>query len=357
MNRRVHVITDLQFGSTGKGLFAGYLAQNLCPDTVMCAWGPNSGHTFVDSDGTKYVHTMIPNGIVSPGLRRLMIGPGAVIDPANMAAEFGRCGHLMQYGKVFAIHEAAAVVDSRHVQAEQTYGRLIGSTMKGTGAAVAEKITRATPDRPIIARDALKGTMLEQYVVSPVVWEELLADAKEVLIEGSQGFSLSINQGFYPHITSRECTTHQILSDCAMPADFHFHGYNELVVYGVARTYPIRVANRYDEDGKMIGTSGPGYEDQEEIQWSSIDREPELTTVTKLPRRLFTFSQEQVRQAIRMNGVDRVFLNFANYCYSPDRLDGIIRAIEDYAPVEWLGYGPKVTDIKERVREQQSLDI
>ena len=339
----IHVITDLQFGSTGKGLFAGYLAMLHEPDTVVCAWGPNAGHTFIDHNDRKYVHTMIPNGIVSPGLRRVLIGPGAVVNPIAMTAELQSCMDHMAYGVVFAIHESAAVVQNRHVQEEQVYGRLIGSTMKGTGAAVAEKITRRTPDRPIIARDALRGTELEQYVVNAEAYNELVDESRIMLVEGSQGFSLSINQGFYPHITSRECTTNQILSDCGIP---FINGLEAPIVYGVARTYPIRVANRYDESGKMIGTSGGCYPDQMELEWKTIRREPELTTVTKLPRRLFSFSQEQIRQAVRMNGVDYVFLNFANYCDSDIILEDIMSKIEDYAPVTWTGWGPTINDVR-----------
>lgn len=340
--KSLHVITDLQFGSTGKGLFAGYLANKLEPDTVVSAWGPNAGHTFINELGRKYIHTMVPNGIVSPRLRRVLIGPGSVINVASLTRELEEVGDHFPAGVILAIHESACVVQNRHVQEEATYGSAIGSTMKGTGAAMAEKITRRTPDRPIIARDTHE---LQHHVVSAEVYDELLDESGVVLVEGAQGFSLSINQGFYPHVTSRECTTHQILSDCGIP---HVARHLDLTVYGVARTYPIRVANRYDGNGKQIGTSGPCYEDQFELEWTALNREPELTTVTKLPRRLFTFSGEQVRRAVRMNGVDKVFLNFVNYCRDGEQLHGIIRAIENYAPVEWLGWGPQVNDVKER---------
>jgi adenylosuccinate synthase len=110
-------------------------------------------------------------------------------------------------------------------------------------------------------------------------------------------------------------------------------------VYGVCRTFPIRVNNRG-------GYSGPCYVDQEEINWKDVGVEPELTTVTKLPRRIFTFSEMQIRDAVRMNGVDQVFLNFANYCFDAGYgLDDIIAKIEKYAPVSWLGYGPSITDV------------
>jgi adenylosuccinate synthase len=127
----------------------------------------------------------------------------------------------------------------------------------------------------------------------------------------------------------------------------------------VARTYPIRVANRFDDKGKMIGWSGPHYPDQEEIRWEQIGVAPELTTVTKLPRRIFTFSEQQIREAVRANGNVQVFLNFCNYL-QPAPIDFLCRDDADHvwpiiqsinripgALVCWTGWGPKDSDIRE----------
>lgn len=339
--RELHVITDLQFGSCGKGLFAGYLAHRIHPDTIVSAWAPNAGHTFIDADGRKYVHTMIPNGIVSPSVKQVLIGPGSVIDPDAMAKEW--LAGLDKCRAGLFIHEAAAVVTQEHRDREARYGFAIGSTMKGVGEAVVQKIRRRQQGGTLnIAKHALKGTPLEVFVTPAGEYDKLLDRASVVMLEGAQGFSLSINQGFYPYCTSRECTTHQLMSDCAIPA-----GEYGTTVYGVARTFPIRVANRFDADGNQIGTSGPCFIDQQETSWEKINVPTEYTTVTKLPRRVFTFSGEQVRRAIRMNGVAYVFLNFCNYLQSDDDVEAIIRQIEDYAPVQWTGWGPKITDIRE----------
>jgi len=56
------LICDMQFGSTGKGLIAGYLAKRDEPDTLVSQWSANAGHTYIDSEGRKFVHCMIPNG-------------------------------------------------------------------------------------------------------------------------------------------------------------------------------------------------------------------------------------------------------------------------------------------------------
>lgn len=341
--RRLYVICDMQFGSCGKGLLAGYLAKRIRPDTIVTAWAPNAGHTFIDADGTKFVNIALPNGIISPRLKQVLIGPGSVIDLRQLSYEMGLYNNYVQPDQIF-IHEHAAVVDERHRAAEAQYGFIIGSTMKGVGEATCEKVRRKSA--AIVAYEALRGTALQGNLVSVNEYNDRLDAADTVLLEGAQGFSLSINQGFYPYVTSRECTVHQLLSDCAIPhpsADGHIR------VYGVCRTFPIRVANRYDADGRQIGTSGPCYDDQREMKWEELGVEPELTTVTKLPRRVFSFSKEQIQQAVRMNGIDDVFLNFVNYLRTRSEVEALVQMIQSTgARVGWLGTGPSESSISEQ---------
>lgn len=357
IRRWVSVITDLQFGSTGKGLFAGWLAKRINADTVVAAWGPNAGHTFVDREGKRNVHIMLPCAVHSPSVKRVLIGPGSVIDEARLFNEIEEALGYCNQGLTIGIHENAMVLSLEHSASERMYGARIGSTMKGNGEAIIEKIKRNNP--LCVAGKALLGTPLEGYLLGVEDYNVELDKSEVLVVEGAQGFSLSINHGFYPYTTGRDCTTGQILADCAIPAQ---RNWGDFKVYGVARTYPIRVANRYGScecqmgfsspsptcakckgtGTRLVGTSGPGYWDQQEIGWAAIGREPELTTVTKLPRRLFTFSGEQVRQAIRMNGVDEVFLNFCNYVRDPLELASIIDKIEAAgAPVKYTGWGER----------------
>lgn len=328
-----YAIVDLQYGSTGKGALAGYLAKNQAPDGVVCAFGPNAGHTFIDADGTKFVHVMMPMGALSRAIKRVFIGPGAVVHPELLQIEHESL-KAKGYDYELLIHENAAVVLERHREAEAGLGR-IGSTQKGTGAALAEKITRSWNGAPgtNTAAVALMGTPLEGHIVSVPEYNDLMDKTELLQIEGAQGFSLSVHHGFYPYITSRDCTIAQLLSDCAVPMRRM-----KLQVYGTARTFPIRVNNK-------TGSSGPCYHDQEEVSWEKMGVEPELTTVTRLPRRIFTFSMEQIQQACRMNGVDRMFLNFCNYMPEGARpLASRIQAATG-VPVRWLGWGPKENDI------------
>lgn len=329
---RAYAILDLQYGSTGKGLLAGYLARTRKPDAVVCAFGPNAGHTFIDGAGRKFVHIMMPMGVLSPDIRRVFIGPGAMINPTILLSELR---DIEAYGYRFdlLIHENATVVQDRHRDAEAAYGGAIGSTQKGTGAALAEKVARNVTAK-IVAKDVLKGTPLEGFVVASAEYNDLMDRVELLQIEGAQGFSLSYHHGFYPYTTSRDCTIASLLSDCAVPLRrTHVHS------YGVCRTYPIRVNNK-------TGWSGPCFMDQEEIKWEDLGLAPELTTVTKLPRRVFTFSMQQIKDAVRMNATDGIFLNFCNYNLPlAEQLTMDIEK-ETGVPVVWQGHGPSESDVR-----------
>ncbi len=340
---KTNIVVDLQFGSCGKGLLAGWLAERSQPDTVVAAWAPNAGHTYIDTNGRKFVNIALPNGIISKRLKRLLIGPGSVINPELLMSEMT---HYFEFltGVNIMIHENAAVVTEDH-RTDEAQGMVgIGSTMKGVGAATIQKIQRQTdPAKQNTAREMLRGTPLEGFVVDRWEYAAAVDKAEVMLVEGAQGFSLGINSGFYPYTTSRECTVAQIISDCGLPLSVLDK--ENCAVWGAARTFPIRVANRF-KDGVQVGWSGPCYPDQDEIDWSDLGIEPELTTVTRLPRRVFTFSYEQIKDAVRMNGADKIFLNFGNYMQPSAFTDMIDRInAESGATVELIGLGPTYNDV------------
>jgi adenylosuccinate synthase len=334
----IDLVVDLQYGSTGKGLICGYLAERHKYDTVVTAWAPNAGHTYINREGRKFVHTHLANGIVSPHLRRVLLGPGSLINPKQLLAEINSCADLLGSRVQIAIHPHAAVVTDRHIEEEAGPMTKIGSTKKGVGAAMIQRIRRNPDDMNIAA----ECTELYPYVVTTAEYAELIDRSDAILIEGAQGFGLSMYHGFYPYTTSRDVSVWQILADCGIPRENMGH----LSVIGTARTYPIRVANRYDEKGTQVGYSGPTYDDQCEIRFEDIGQKTELTTVTKLPRRLFTFSAKQIREAIRFNAPAMVFLNFVNYVRTEAELVDILRAIEMAGSrVGYISTGPTASDV------------
>jgi len=343
-------VIDLQFGSTGKGSMAAWLGQHGEFDSVVTAWGPNAGHTSVYEDGTECVRTMLSNAAFrSDTIKLVFIGPGSMINPQALVDEYADTIQRGNQDIQLVIHESAAVVLDDDRKMESGYGFQIGSTMKGTAEAVMRKMRRVigTVNPGTIGEfvKAFPDQFPSKWVVPHAKYLRWLYSRKNVLLEGCQGYSLGINSGFWPHTTSRECTVAQLLSDTLMP----IHSVENVI--GVARTYPIRVANRYDVHGKQIGTSGPCYADQQEITWESLGREPELTTVTKLPRRIFTFSQEQLHEAIARNSVNSIFMNFMNYLPEDGR-ESFVQGIEDRlnpgTSIDFFGHGPKTTDIVAR---------
>lgn len=348
MTHKVDMVMDFQYGSTGKGAIAGYLAKRGDYDTVVCSFATNAGHTYIDKERDIYAMTQqLPTGAISsPTVKNILIGPGALIHAKTLAHELAIYGVPWLTGKKLLIHPHAAVVEDYHARQElDTDMTKIGSTAKGCGAAAVERIGR-NPNNPNIAKVRFKGTSLEQYICTEDEYRDALYQAENVLVEGAQGFSLSMYHGQYPYTTSRDVTPWQIAADCGLP--YKWASY--IRVIGSCRTFPIRVNNR-------DGSSGPCYPDQLELSWDHLPGvTPELTTVTKLKRRLFTFSRKQMEEAMFHCGgywETRVFLNFVNYVTGDaHELMRILEAIEMPGPgylnppkVQWLGYGPDDKDI------------
>lgn len=353
-----YVLVDGQFGSTGKGLLAGVIAENCAEriDMVTTNAGPNSGHTaYFDHDGwggiapERYEHVMTQQLPVASvfankmghGRRiKTILNAGAIIDPDTLLNEVA--AHAMYLPHVI-IHPCAAMITQKHRDEDQaTVGRIAG-TGKGIGPAIIDKVRR---DYGAVAAG-------EYHPMLPVGFPPHLSFDRmydwrndRVFVETAQGFSLGLNSArFYPHVTSRECTVAQALADARIPA-----GRLRKVVMCL-RTYPIRVGNT------DTGRSGDGYPDQREITWQDIGVEPEMTTVTKRVRRVFTWSRTQFREAVAANEPNVLFLNFCNYY--PDMpvaesgLGSLIDSMrEDYVSVmgrPWdkllLGYGKHSHDI------------
>lgn len=310
----VHALSDGQFGSTGKGALAGWLALKAhmldqpFAATISNA-GPNSGHTFYHN-GEKHVLKQLPTFAVASSLLtayphdrcRVILSGGAIIDPDILLAEVNRYPNV----EVF-VNRNAAVITPEDKEAEHS-GTVaaVAGTRSGTGAALARKVLRDP--------DAVAGSW-EEYLNHPRI---TMIDARDqsvmiqwkkfrYFLEVSQGFSLGINQQFYPKCTSRECTITQGMADAALPPHSVMRSYLSL------RTFPIRVGN---VDGH---SSGDCYADQKEMSWDDFPGVvPERTTVTNRVRRIFSFSHEQLAQAMEANEPDFVFLNFMNYLNEPD---------------------------------------
>lgn len=340
------MVMDFQYGSTGKGLIAGYLAKREKYDTVICAFATNAGHTYIDKSRDIHVMTQqLPTAITSPTVKNILIGPGAAIHLQTLLEECARYARFLD-GKRLVIHPHAAIVRDEHAEFEKSDGRTkMGSTAKGVGEAYIERIRR-NPETANIMGNLKPGDMFHRHVTTVEGYDAILRNAESVLIEGAQGFGLSMYHGQYPYVTSRDVTPWQIAADCGLP--FKWAPYVNIV--GTLRTLPIRVNNR-------DGYSGPCYPDQRELSWHEVGVASELTTVTKLPRRIFTFSHQQLQHAMMHCGQywkTKLFLNFANYL-SRSEVDDLICNIElptldipNPPKVCWIGNGPDDADVELR---------
>lgn len=351
--KHITAVIDLQFGSTGKGQVAGTIAHHWKADTVVTAWGPNAGHTF-RHENFEGVSRMLASSAIAYSINHILIGPGSVVDIDMLAQEIEDRAHWLQ-GKVLIIHPQAAILEKKDAEAERVLVR-IGSTMKGTAEALIRKIRRE--ESAVAAWQGIHmGKLIEAcreakmllYVSSPM-YDEVIDKSKKIIVEGAQGYSLGIHTDFYPRTTGRDVSTAQLFADCRLPfPNNETSPWPRVHVVGVCRTFPIRVANR--QVGDQEYSSGGHYPDQHEMQWSQLGRDAELTTVTKLPRRIFSFSYEQIRQAVRVCNPSHLALTFCDYLpakAAPGFADDLEERIN--RPVSFLSFGPKSSDIMRRTR-------
>jgi len=326
----VHVVYGGQFGSESKRLFTEYYCKNWQPGAIITNAMPNSGG--FDSVGDKW--STLPIGYPAT----LMISPGSVINLDNLKKEIKQ----LPKGAKVVIHENAAVIDDSHFTSEKDYVR-VGSTMTGGAAAAKQKMDR-DPSARILARDYFEDTL------NNAAWIRELHKHDKVLAVCAQGHSLSLNFGFWPYTTSRNTSPAQVIADA---------GISPMAVkriIGCFRTFPIRVSNRFDEMGEMVGWSGPCYSDQEELSWEDIGVPQEFTSVSKKVRRVFTFSHQQLVESVLLNGTTDVFLGFINYLpvYMQDDFFRAVRdtCLNNGANLSWIGCGKTTDDIFSRISDK-----
>lgn len=328
LNSRGNVtfVVDAFWGSSGKGKLSTWLADQYGRTAVSSSNFPNAGHTAIVS-GHKFVAKAIPTALIlaSPTVGKLhrmtgYLSAGSGFTLQQLATEVGA---LDARADIF-IHERAVVVNDLHAAGERSSMRHIASTMQGSGAALMDKIARASSDilagswRQQIESMSRGNTTL--HVVSPAEFRSRVAELP-LLHEVAQGFALSLDHGtHYPQCTSRNCSVPAALDQLGLPPKACD------TVWLNVRSFPIRVGNLYDENGREEGHSGGFLPDQIEMTWDRVGRdagmtaettaklaEQERTTVTKRVRRVATLSYQWVEEAARANGATHICLSFPQY--------------------------------------------
>lgn len=353
-----------QWGSEGKGAASAFAAKHLAEcgkwfQIVTTNAGVQSGHTSVHN-GVKRVFFHLPTypAISSAyGYKPIVyLNAGSVIDPDVLFQELHNytdcCDELIIHPNAAIITDECKAMEMRN-DSSQTR---IGSTRKGVGAALALKILRAG----VTAKDVGSLNSFVKYHHNMFLANRL-KEGNAVLVEIPQGYGLGIDAGFYPYCTSRNCTPMQAMSD----AGLHPTTYGHTMM--VIRTYPIRVGNITEaaailgmnneplyEGKNILGYSGGCHADQYELTWDQIGVEPEITTVTKRVRRVFTFSHDQIYRAMAVLRPDIVYLTFCDY-YKPDerreKLEHLMFSLKknagllDLQPEIITQYGPSTDDV------------
>ena len=292
-----------QCGSEAKGKLAAYLVDKFDIKVVAGNLSPNAGHTVI-KDGMKTVTHHIPVGVMGGhDLSRMMVvlGPASVINPILLIREIEMLkeGGFDPYNLI--IDERAAIITQAHVRSEEGAMTVIGSTAQGVGEARVDKLMR----RGITAKTVTVSDDLPIPDTSQLIRAAMKSHAT-VMYEMGQGFDLCIDHGIDPvYCTSRNCTPMQALADMGVSAKYLGD------VYAVIRPYPIRVNNR-------DGSSGPY--PSKEITWEEVRERcgahhdiTEITTTTKLTRRVFEFAWERIRTMVSVCRPDGFCVNFLNY--------------------------------------------
>lgn len=329
----ISVIVGGQFGSEGKGKVAHHFAKEMNATAVVRVGGSNSGHTVIDSNGQPLIFRHLPTAAILPGVL-CCLGAGSYLNVEVLLAEIEKVGLTEQR---LIIDPLATVIGSED-QDEERRARLrerIGSTISGTGAAVLRRAARS--DSIVLARDEPR---LEPYVrpLLPAL-RGLLHQGQRIIIEGTQGFGLSLlHWKDYPYVTSRDTTAAGFLAEVGLsPLDV-----DDVIV--VLRAFPIRVP----------GSSGPL---PNETDWQTLTRISqssvpiqEFTSVTQGRRRVAYFDEAVVREAICSNNPTRIVVNHLDYIDSSVRQTGIpslmvteflsgIRRLID-TEIDYAGFSP-----------------
>lgn len=294
----VDVLVGGQYGSEGKGNVVAHIAPEYT--YLVRVGGPNAGHKVYGEPIRTFRH--LPSGTESASDAHIILGPGAVINPEVLMEEIAFCGLSFER---LSIDPNAMIIEQRDKDAESDLKKNISSTAQGVGAATARKITdRGSKSDPV--KTAKDIDALKHYIrdTGPIL-EKAYAKLEPILLEGTQGTSLSLHHGPYPKVTSRDTT----VAGCLAEAGISPRRVRKVIL--VCRTYPIRVAGK--QSGPM--SKEITYADVAERSGMNVDviKDTEKTSTTHKQRRIAEFDWVQLKQSVTLNAPTDIALTFVDY--------------------------------------------
>ncbi|MDN7024839.1 adenylosuccinate synthetase [Methanoculleus sp. FWC-SCC1] len=325
------VIVGGFFGDEGKGKIVAHVAHEDSPTIISRGGvGPNAGHTVLVGD-TEYGVRMVPSGFVYPDAR-LMIGSGVLVDPRVFLKEVDLVG---VDDRIF-VDGRCGIIEEEHIKRDRGSEHLktkIGSTGTGCGPANADRVMRTS-------RQAKDVPELAKYITDvPLEVNTAIEKGETVLLEGTQGFGISLYYGTYPYVTSKDTSASQIAADNGVgPTRI-----DDVIV--VFKAYPTRVGE------------GP-FTTEMTMQKSHDLGIEEFGTVTRRQRRIGLWDGEMARYSAMINGATQAAITGIDRidpaCYGVTEYDRLTAKARDFitqaekdirAPVTLISTGPEMSQI------------
>jgi adenylosuccinate synthase len=330
------IIVGAFWGDEGKGKIISYLALKDNLDFCVRTGSVNAAHTVL-YEGKKYALHMVPAAFINPKTR-LLIAAGANVDVKTFFSEV----ELTQVQGRIGIDKSASIIEEKHSAQDKAsaINQGIGTTGRGVGPAIEERVRRTAK----LAKDIPE---LKPYLADQV--QEVndgLDTEKKVLLEGTQGFMLSLFLGGgYPYVTGRDTGASAIASEA-----------------GVGPTRVDDVIIVYKSFITRVGAGPlPGEITKEEAQkrgWF------EVAAGTGRDRRSAPFDFDLAKKTAKINGatqaamtkLDAIFPNCRGtkkYGDLPKEAKDFIKEVEDKTcvPITLIGTGPEALEIIDRRKQ------
>jgi adenylosuccinate synthase len=326
------VIVGAFWGDEGKGKIISYLALKDKLDFCVRTGSVNAAHT-VWINGIRYPLHMVPAAFVQEECR-LLIGAGANVQVAKFLEEV----ELTDVKGRMGVDPQASIIEEKHSVQDKTSVHLkgLGTTGWGVGPALEERVRRT-------AKIAKEIPELQPFLADVAMEINGGVDSgKKVLLEGTQGFMLSLFHGTYPYVTGRDTSAAAICSEAGVgPTRID----DVLIVY---KSFMTRVGA-----GPL-----PGEVTKEEAirrGWF------ETAAGTGRDRRSAPFDFELAKKTAKINGATHAAVTKLDSlfpkCRGARRLDALpieakqfIKEVENRTgvPVTLIGTGPEALDLVDR---------
>jgi adenylosuccinate synthase len=328
------VIVGAFWGDEGKGKIISYLALKDNLDFCVRTGSVNAAHT-VWFEGKKYALHMVPAAFINPKTR-LLIAAGANVDVKTFFDEMA----LTQVDpKRMGIDQNASIIEQKHGDQDKAsaVNKGIGTTGRGVGPALEERVRRTAK----LAKDIPE---LKAFLADEIAEVNDGLDAgKSVLLEGTQGFMLSLFLGGgYPYVTGRDTGASAIASEA-----------------GVGPTRVDEVIIVYKSFMTRVGAGPlPGEITKEEALkrgWF------EVAAGTGRDRRSAPFDFDLAKKTARINGATQAAMTKLDCIYPscrsarkysdlPKEAKDFIKEVEDKTgvPIVFIGTGPDALDLIDR---------